>query len=200
MTENVHSVGLENARRGLVYTARHHLKNQAVAMSFASEWHKNQFDKAGVPYVQHLVAVRDLAVRIDPLLSTAGRCAALLHDVLEDTDATHISMREAGIMRRTIELVDRLTLNRYGACNKMSGVTYLDRIRSIALSGDVDAMVIKLADNLHNSDLGRLAGMSSAICEAASERIRVRYKPARAILLQGLREASPGFVVSRFTL
>lgn len=57
-----------------------------LCLSLASEAHAGQVDKGGAPYIEHPMRV---ALRCDTELR---RCAALLHDVLEDTDATEADL------------------------------------------------------------------------------------------------------------
>src|SRR6516225_3243266 len=54
------------------------------AYEFADRWHEGQWRKSGDPYITHPLAVAEAAAAA-PLDSTMV-CAALLHDVLEDTD------------------------------------------------------------------------------------------------------------------
>ena len=132
-------------------------------------------DKGGVPYFEHCKRVCDIAVT-KYNINEDERCAAYLHDVLEDTDITEDDLREYGFSERTIELVKKLT--------RPDGITYMDYIRGIANSGDEGLIYIKLSDNQDNSDPERINNLPE------SERSIVkRYNKARRILLEGLDNA-----------
>ena len=75
----------------------------AAAASLAQRAHSGQLDKAGEPYVKHAFAV---AEKMDDEDST---CAALLHDVVEDTDFTLDDLRAIGMSEAVVEAVDLLT-------------------------------------------------------------------------------------------
>lgn len=108
--------------------------------------HAGQVDKGGQPYHLHPIAVAEL---LPPESDEDEYLAALLHDVLEDTDVTESDLRNLGYSEKTIDIVKLLT--------RPSGVTYLDWIRQIAESGNQGAIRVKLADNAHNSDPIRIA-------------------------------------------
>jgi (p)ppGpp synthase/HD superfamily hydrolase len=100
--------------------------------------------------------------------------AALLHHVLEDTDASLLHLLNAEIQPAVLRIVERLTRDEWAS--------YLDYIQSIAASDDISAIRVKLADNLDNSDPARLyPGGDRIACE--------KYMPARAILEAALAEA-----------
>lgn len=100
--------------------------------------------------------------------------AALLHDVLEDTEFTETDLCDLGYSEKTIGIVKLLT--------RPAGVTYLDWIRQIAASGNEGAIRVKLADNTHNSDPDRLAQLPSE-----QRSIAKRYERSMRIL----RDAIP---------
>ena len=102
--------------------------------------HGDQTDKAGKPYVQHLYAVaRQFS---DPTLQTI----ALLHDSIEDTDATAEMLEAMGFSTRVVSAVIALT--------KKEGEAYEDYLRRV--KNNSDARQIKIADLRHNMDISRL--------------------------------------------
>lgn len=115
-------------------------------IEFIRRAHSGQVDKGGQPYHLHPIAVAEL---LTPESDEDEYLAALLHDVLEDTDVTESDLRDLGYSEKTIEIVKLLT--------RLDGVTYLDWIRQIAASGNQGAIRVKLADNKHNSDPARIA-------------------------------------------
>ena len=97
----------------------------------------------------------------------ATTCAALLHDVIEDTDTTLNDMTLAGMPDAVVEAVGLLTHKR--------GTPYMDYIEGLA--DNPIAKKVKLADLEHNSDLSRL----SEVTERDLKRIE-KYKRAIELL------------------
>lgn len=145
-------------------------------VEFIRRAHGEQATKAGEPYWTHPVAVMGLL----PVHATDDeRHAALLHDVLEDTDTTEGDLRAAGYSERTIALVRMLSRPEGDA-----RPSYMDWIRTIAATGDRGLIAIKLADNMHNSDPERIAKLP------AEERgIVDRYRRSMRILTDALAVA-----------
>jgi (p)ppGpp synthase/HD superfamily hydrolase len=95
-------------------------------------------------------------------------CAALLHDVVEDTDYTLQDLAEMGFGDAVIEALTLLTHD--------ESVPYLDYVRKI--SQNPLATRVKLADLAHNSDISRLDHEPT---EKDLERV-AKYRKAAAIL------------------
>lgn len=108
------------------------------AVAFATRWHGDQRRPAGEPYVEHLLEA--LAVLMDGVGVTDLDVlrAAVLHDVVEDTDCTLDEVR-ARFGSRTAELVDWVTKD-------ADREAYLLRLRD----APTDALMVKLADRLSN--------------------------------------------------
>lgn len=132
------------------------------AMRIAFDAHRGQVDRAGIDYVNHPL---HLAEQMD---TEAETCAALLHDVVEDTDWTMGRLADEGIAVDVLEAVRLLT--------HRDGVPYMDYVA--ALKGNPIAARVKLADLEHNSDLARLPDVS----EEDLRRVR-KYQEAMEILL-----------------
>ena len=135
------------------------------AMSLAYEAHHGQKDKSGVPYIFHPL---HLAEQMEDEISC---CAALLHDVVEDTDIT-LEQLAKEFPAEVVEAVRLLTHD--------PDTDYYGYIRGI--KGSPIAMKVKLADLAHNMDASRFAGV-----EVPKERIgyfRDKYTKALAILLE----------------
>ena len=103
------------------------------AMILAAMAHRGQVDQAGVPYVNHLMRV---AAYTEP----GYRVAALLHDILEDTDETDGTLEAWGV-----NFDDRATIRQVTRLNKQH-VTYTTYIQGIIDRGSVGALRVKLAD------------------------------------------------------
>jgi (p)ppGpp synthase/HD superfamily hydrolase len=134
------------------------------AMKLAYAAHHGQTDKAGVPYIFHPFHVAE------QMTDEYSTCAALLHDVVEDTDVT-ISMLEAEFPPEVTEAVKVLTHE--------EGVDYVAYLRNI--EDDPIAKAVKLADIAHNSDRTRLATVGT-VSAAEAERLRKKYETAWDIL------------------
>ena len=100
----------------------------------AAEAHKDQRRKGGDPYILHPRRVADL---VRPHVSHAGVAAALLHDVLEDTE-----LKIDDFPLRVQQLVDLLT--------KRDDEDKTNMIERIGSSRDVEGQLIKLADRYDN--------------------------------------------------
>jgi (p)ppGpp synthase/HD superfamily hydrolase len=118
----------------------------STAIHMATNAHHGQFDRGGNPYILHVFAVMNFLENPDEEL----QCAALLHDIVEDTKTSFQELREAGFTDRVVEAVKLLT--------KMPGQT-LEEYKEGVFSS-VDAMKVKKADLTHNSDIRRLKGIS----------------------------------------
>ena len=135
------------------------------AMTIAYEAHHGQFDKAGIPYVFHPLYLAE------SMPDEAACCAALLHDVVEDSAVTLEDLAEI-FPAEVVEAVRLLTHD-----PEEDYFTYVRRIRDNPV-----ALTVKLADLAHNSDESRFAGV-----EVPKEKIgyfRDKYAKAKAILLE----------------
>lgn len=112
----------------------------------ATNAHAGQFDKGGKPYILHPLAVMALLNSDDEEL----QCIALLHDVIEDTKTTWRELEELGCTLRITTAVAALT--------KMPGQSY-DEYKE-GVFRNKDAMLVKMADLRHNTDIRRLKGVS----------------------------------------
>lgn len=133
-----------------------------------------QFDKGGRPYAEHCERVEQL---LGPEATEDERHAALLHDMVEDVPGGLDLLNELGYSRRTRALVDALSRSHVEPYDKY--------VQGIANSGDLGLILIKLADNIDNSDPERLARLKPS----ERDRLSRKYAKARAIL-HAAREAN----------
>lgn len=124
----------------------------------AANAHAHQFDKSGKPYILHPIQVMQYLQTDDIELM----CIALGHDLLEDTHITVAFLRSEGFTERIIKGIISLT--------KTHGESY-DLYQS-AVKDNYDAVLVKLADLKHNTDISRLKG----ITEKDMERTLKYYK------------------------
>jgi guanosine-3',5'-bis(diphosphate) 3'-pyrophosphohydrolase len=134
-----------------------------AAYHFAAEAHKGQRRISGEPYISHPVAVASILCEwhLDP----QALIAALLHDVMEDTD---ITKREIGerFGRVAAELVDGVSkLDRIEFQSQEEAQAENFRKMLLAMARDVRVILIKLADRQHN--------MRTVDCFRADKRRRI---------------------------
>ncbi|MBO5371593.1 MAG: HD domain-containing protein [Lachnospiraceae bacterium] len=134
------------------------------AMKIAYDAHHGQLDYSGVPYVFHAYEVAS------GQKTETAVCAALLHDVVEDTEVTIEQLKEE-FPEEIIEVVKLLT---HGLDDDYA--KYIERIRSNPI-----ATAIKQADLKHNSNESRLDGVES-VTEEQRAWWKEKYKMAKAIL------------------
>ncbi|MGF1469252.1 MAG: RelA/SpoT family protein [Sandaracinaceae bacterium] len=119
-----------------------------LAFAYAAEKHRGQKRKSGEPYIVHPVGVAHLIAQLR--LDTAGLCAALLHDVLEDTDATPEEMREL-FGEEVLFLVQGVTkLGRINFSCREDQQAESFRKMLVAMARDIRVLLVKLADRLDN--------------------------------------------------
>lgn len=133
------------------------------AMKIAYTAHHGQVDKGGLPYIFHPY---HLAEQMHDEISC---CAALLHDVVEDTDVTMEDLAKE-FPEEVIDVLKLLTHRK--------GVPYFDYVRKI--KENPIAVRIKLADIAHNSDQSRCPGLT----EEQLAYFRSKYEKAKAILTE----------------
>ena len=143
----------------MIYTT---LTNKALRLAYAA--HQGQTDKSGQPYIFHPY---HLAEQMTDEVST---CAALLHDVVEDTAVT-IEELEKEFPKEVTEVLRLLTHE--------SGADYFEYVR--AIRENPVAVKVKLADLAHNSDETRFSGCGEIPLEQLAK-WREKYAKAKAIL------------------
>lgn len=142
------------------YLKSNHRKKVEIierAFRFAKKAHGGIRRRSGEPYILHPIAVAKIASQEIGLGSTSI-CAALLHDVVEDTDYT-VEDIEQQFGKKIAELVSGLT--------KISGGIFGDKASAqaenfrkllLTMSRDIRVVLIKMADRLHNMrTLGSMA-------------------------------------------
>lgn len=162
MTPEEEEKMVDDAFRDLLdaYLASNHRKKVEIierAFAFAREAHKGVRRRSGEPYIMHPIAVAKIALQEIGLGSTSI-CAALLHDVVEDTDYT-VEDIERHFGPKIAQLVEGLT--------KISGGIFGDKASMqaenfrkllLTMSEDIRVVLIKMADRLHNMrTLGSMA-------------------------------------------
>ncbi len=118
------------------------------AYLFSAEVHQHQSRLSGEPYIYHPIAVARILAGMK--MDLACIIAAMLHDVIEDTEATKESVK-AGFGEEVAELVDgvsKLTLMDFRSKAEAQAANF--RKMMLAVAKDIRVIIIKLADRLHN--------------------------------------------------
>ena len=113
------------------------------AYEFAKNKHEDQLRKSGEPYIIHPLEVANILADLE--LDDATICAALLHDVLEDTNVTEDELRNM-FPNEIVDGVITLTHRK-----DESYFEYISRVSTSKL-----AKKVKVADLLHNLDITRI--------------------------------------------
>jgi GTP pyrophosphokinase len=123
----------------------------AACFDFAAEVHQGQTRDSGEPYVTHCVAVALIVVDLlESLLDTPVVCAALLHDVVEDTPVTPEDI-EKRFGKEVASLVDGVTkLSKMHFERREAAQAENFRRMLLSMAHDLRVIFIKLADRLHN--------------------------------------------------
>ena len=118
------------------------------AYVYAMKAHKHQARANGDPYFSHPLEVA--AILTDLKLDDATIATALLHDVIEDTDATRTEIDQL-FGREIGALVDGLTkIKKLDLVSKKAEQAENFRKLLVAISSDIRVLLVKLADRLHN--------------------------------------------------
>lgn len=127
-------------------TPREELDHVWDAYLLATQLHEGQFRRSGEPYIIHPVAVASIVAK-DMELDSHCVIAALLHDVVEDTDFTLDQVRER-YGDDVAFLVDVVTKKNHGNVQSKQVENFRQILSSVKF--DIRALMIKLADRLNN--------------------------------------------------
>ncbi|MBR4016917.1 MAG: bifunctional (p)ppGpp synthetase/guanosine-3',5'-bis(diphosphate) 3'-pyrophosphohydrolase [Oscillospiraceae bacterium] len=118
------------------------------AVEYAREKHKEQKRKDGSPYIIHPLAVAEIVAEMG--LDTDAILGALLHDCIEDTDASFddIARLFGSTTAELVEGVTKLTRANFSSSEEAQ----MENLRKMfmAMSKDIRVVLIKIADRLHN--------------------------------------------------
>ena len=118
------------------------------AVDYASNKHRDQLRKDGSPYIIHPLAVAQIVAEMG--LDVDAVLGALLHDCIEDTDASfdEIAKRFSPTVAELVEGVTKLTRANFSSTEQAQ----MENLRKMfmAMSKDIRVVLIKIADRLHN--------------------------------------------------
>ena len=117
------------------------------AFQYAQRSHEGQLRKSGEPYIIHPLHVAYIVASLG--LDTQTICAALLHDVVEDTEVTYEDI-EKDFTEEIAQIVEGVTKlsNLFKTAEEKQAENYKKMF--IAMEKDIRVILLKLADRLHN--------------------------------------------------
>lgn len=121
------------------------------AFKVAYEYHGEQLRRSGEPYIIHPIAVCDILVDLG--MDWQSLVAALLHDVVEDTDYTIEQLtedfgEEVAVLVDGVTKLGKVHINSYESKEEQQAENV--RKMLLAMSKDIRVIIVKLADRLHN--------------------------------------------------
>lgn len=118
------------------------------AFLFSAEAHDGQLRKAGEPYIFHPLTVAYILGHFKVDVQTL--CAALLHDVIEDTGITKekLASEFGEVVAELVDGVSKLSAVQFKSREEAQAATFLKML--LAMSRDIRVILVKLADRLHN--------------------------------------------------
>ena len=118
------------------------------AYNYAKKYHGEQLRKSGESYIIHPLNVAYILAEIG--LDDSTICAALLHDVVEDTEVTDADLRKefGNEISDMVSGVTKLKLIEFASVQEQQAENY--RKMFLAMGKDIRVILIKLADRLHN--------------------------------------------------
>src|SRR5256885_9227676 len=166
--------GIEALLRAVkTYNPKADLKEIQRAFAFAETSHRGQKRASGEDFIEHPLGVANILADLG--MDTTTLVAALLHDVVEDTDLS-IEQIEEGFGPQVAQLVDGVTkLDRITFRSREAEQAENVRKMMVAMARDIRVLLIKLADRLHNMrTLGSMPPLKQK--EKATETLEI-YAP-----------------------
>ncbi|MBL8500639.1 MAG: HD domain-containing protein [Nitrosomonas sp.] len=138
-------------------------------VALIKQLHAGQTDQTGKPYANHPQRVAHNVRRLFPDCSDDVVMAALLHDVIEDCGVSEDDLRQKNYSPACIEIVSLVTKNPDDKRN------YEEVIDDLLASGNKEAMMVKIADNMDNLHPRRVHELNQIDPEKAL-RLGERYR------------------------
>ena len=157
----------------------------AAAYDYGREMHKGQFRRSGEPYFSHPVAVA--AILTEQQLDDATIITALLHDTIEDTDASYgaVADKFGDEVAMLVDGVTKLTNLQLSSHETKQAENF--RKLFMAMSRDLRVILVKLADRLHNMRTIRSMAVEKQV-QKARETMDIYAPLAGRMGMQWMRE------------
>lgn len=141
-----------------------------IATHLAERYFKDQVDKGGNPYMEHLYYVSSRG------RNETEKIVGMLHDILEDTSLTESDLISFGISEPLVKKIALLTRDK--------SISYPDYIDHLLESRDEEVIYVKKIDMENNMDLRRI----SSVTPKDIERVEKKYKPNYQKICKALEE------------
>lgn len=130
------------------YMSEEAIAQVKAAFDFADNMHQEQLRKSGEPYIIHPLAVADICA--DLRLDETSVLAAILHDVVEDTQGTtdDIEKRFGSQVASIVDGLTKLSKVKFRSSEERLAENFRKMI--LAMSKDIRVIMVKIADRLHN--------------------------------------------------
>ena len=155
------------------------MSNLSDTLILMRQLHSNQKDCSGHPYEYHPQRVAGNLQMLFPDTSEDVLMAALLHDVIEDCEISPEKLGDLGYSEKCIQMI--LIVSKPEDDKR----SYEQVIADIIKTGNIGAMLIKIADNADNSHPQRVKELSDTNPERSSKLIK-RYKQSITSLCQAI--------------
>ncbi len=155
------------------------------AYEYGERQHRGQFRKTGEPYIYHPLAVARILANMR--LDATTLMAAILHDVIEDTDAARdeVAQRFGSEVAALVDGVSKLDKAQFRSREQATAESF--RKLMLAMTHDIRVILVKLADRLHN--MRTLGGMSPKKRALIARETLDIYAPiARRLGINSMRE------------
>jgi guanosine-3',5'-bis(diphosphate) 3'-pyrophosphohydrolase len=160
---SLRGVGFRRLHARLDYLTEEQQEKIECAFEFGAKAHRGQTRASGEPYISHPVAVASIIAELR--LDAESICAALLHDVIEDTEmnADQIRTEFGDDVANIVEGVSKLDKLSFHSRGEVQVESF--RKMMLAMVEDIRVILVKLADRLHN--------MRTLNALAAEKRVRI---------------------------
>ncbi|MGI9233046.1 MAG: RelA/SpoT family protein [Woeseiaceae bacterium] len=130
------------------YLTDEHVEQVLRAYAFGADAHEGQTRKSGEPYITHPVAVAQALAEMR--LDSQAICAAILHDVVEDTPASLVEIEEqfGAEVAQLVDAVSKLDQIQFRSQAEAQAESF--RKMMLAMIEDIRVILVKLSDRLHN--------------------------------------------------
>ncbi len=141
-------VGFRRLMAKLDYLSDEQKAKVKAAFEFGAARHSGQTRASGKPYISHPVAVAEIIASMR--LDVESVCAAILHDVIEDTGTSYDEIsaefgEDVAVIVEGVSKLDKLSFSSHGEAQVESF-----RKMMLAMVEDIRVILVKLADRLHN--------------------------------------------------
>ncbi len=130
------------------YMKAEQVRDVYQAYLFGAQAHEGQFRQTGEPYIYHPISVARILAEMH--MDSKSICAAILHDVIEDTPATKEEVAEkfGDDVAQLVDGVSKLTEFKFKNKKEQQAINIQKVL--MAMAKDIRVILIKLADRLHN--------------------------------------------------